>query len=419
MDFDDDVSEDPDYQPINENQQGVFNFSDKQITYIRGCIKNIMLPTWVDRPPVNLGEVKHGKLKAHDYLTLFTSIFPLIIPHLWWNNDEQSQEYKLFESYIHLTASTNIICSFKTSNSEAEKFSFHYTKYRESTRHLFPECHDLPNHHFAMHNEQLLKYWGPMPALSEFPGEQLNGMLQKVKTNHRIYDMAYTMLKQMCRFGRVEALWHDNDTNDQYIKQLHTIIKPNSTKSPHQIHLSEAECAKFLFEAPDLRPQEYQYLHQIGRPFRTYTDIPHPEYSLVLPPAAKRVLNITANKYTYSCFSSHLGNSSIQFYDRFTQTLHTGFIHTILQLPLEGILQSFLLVQEHFSLPPAEEQKAPYIKYPELMTRIVGAAPSNKIFVIEPQHIITHLTTMFQTKGTYGIPFETYVVCWGLNRGRK
>ncbi|KAJ4479708.1 hypothetical protein C8J55DRAFT_429196 [Lentinula edodes] len=227
----------------------------------------------------------------------------------------------------------------------------------------------------------------------------------------------------MCRFGRVEALWHDNDTNDQYIKQLHTIIKPDSTKSPHQIHLSEAECAKFLFEAPDLRPQEYvilqQYLHQIGRPFRTYTDIPHPEYSLVLPPAAKRALNISANKYTYSCFSSHLGNSSIQFYDRFTQTLHTGFIHTILQLPLEGILQSFLLVQEHFSLPPAEEQKAPYIKYPELMTRIVGAAPSNKIFVIEPQHIITHLTTLFQTKGTYGIPFETYVVCWGLNRGRK
>ncbi|KAJ3912821.1 hypothetical protein F5877DRAFT_93433 [Lentinula edodes] len=371
----------------------IFNFSDKQIIYIRGCIKDIMLPTWVDRPPVNLGEVKHGKLKAHDYLTLFTSIFPLIIPHLWWNNDEQSQEYKLFESYIHLTASTNIICSFKTSNSEAEKFSFHYTKYRESTRQLFPECHDLPNHHFAMHNEQLLKYWGPMPALSEFPGEQLNGMLQKVKTNHRIYDMAYTMLKQMC------------------------------PKSPHQIHLSEVECANFLFEAPDLGPQEYvilqQYLHQIGRPFRTYTDIPHPEYSLVLPPAAKRVLNISANKYTYSCFSSHPGNSSIQFYDRFIQTLHTGFIHTILQLPLEGILQSFLLVQEHFILPLAEEQKAPYIKYPELMTRIVGAAPSNKIFVIEPQHIITHLTTMFQTKGTYGIPFETYVVCWGLNRGRK
>ncbi|KAJ3900013.1 hypothetical protein F5879DRAFT_1018066 [Lentinula edodes] len=409
MDFDDDISEDPDYQPINENQQGIFNFSDKQIIYIRCCIKDIMLPTWVDRPPVNLGEVKHGKLKAHDYLTLFTSIFPLIIPHLWWNNDEQSQEYKLFESYIHLTASTNIICSFKTSNSEAEKFSFHYTKYRESTRQLFPECHDLPNHHFAMHNEQLLKYWGPMPALSEFPGEQLNGMLQKVKTNHRICNL------QMCRFGRVEALWHDNDTNDKYIKQLYTIIKSNSAKSPHQVHLSEVECANFLFEAPDLGPQEYvilqQYLHQIGRPFRTYTDIPHPEYSLVLPPAAKRVLNISANKYTYSCFSSHPGNSSIQFYDRFTQTLHTGFIHTILQLPLEGILQSFLLVQEHFILPLAEEQKAPYIKYPELMTRI--------IFVIEPQHIITHLTTMFQTKGTYGIPFETYVVCWGLNRGRK
>ncbi|KAJ3796506.1 hypothetical protein GGU11DRAFT_817043 [Lentinula aff. detonsa] len=377
-----------------------------------------MLPTWIDRPPINLGEAKHGKLKAHDYLVLFTVIFPLILPHLWWNNDnEQSQAWtrRVLESYVHLTASTNIICSFKTSNSEAEKFTFHYIQYRESIKQLFPACHDLPNHHFAMHNEMLLKYWGPMAALSEFPGEKLNGMLQKIKTNRRIYDMAYTMLKQICRLGRSTATWHDLDTSDIYVKQLYSIIEPRSMKLSVKTDISDEECAELLSKAPNLSPQEYvilqQYLHQIGRPFRTYTDIPHPEYSLVLPPVAKRPLDITAGEHTYSCFSSHSGNSSIQFHDRFTQTLHTGFIHTILQLPLEGVLQSFLLVQEHLALPLSEEQKAPYIQYPELMTRIVNAAPSSKVFIIEPHHIITHLTTLYQPQGSY--------VCWALNRGRR
>jgi hypothetical protein len=34
-----------------------------------------------------------------------------------------------------------------------------------------------------MHNGSLLKFWGPFAALSEFAGERMNGMLQKIKTN--------------------------------------------------------------------------------------------------------------------------------------------------------------------------------------------------------------------------------------------
>ncbi|KAF8223397.1 hypothetical protein L208DRAFT_1317027 [Tricholoma matsutake] len=44
----------------------------------------ILPPTWIQRPPTNLGEPSHGKLKAQEYLTLFTCIFPLIIPEFWY-----------------------------------------------------------------------------------------------------------------------------------------------------------------------------------------------------------------------------------------------------------------------------------------------------------------------------------------------
>lgn len=61
-----------------------FKFSKDQINIIRQCIQGVTLPTWAQRPPTNLGEHSHGKLKAHEYLTLFTTIFPLIIPELWY-----------------------------------------------------------------------------------------------------------------------------------------------------------------------------------------------------------------------------------------------------------------------------------------------------------------------------------------------
>lgn len=142
-----------------------------------------MLPTWVARPPENLGEKSHGKLKAHEFLVLFTAIFPLIIPELWWNKDDK--ERRLFDSFYHLIVATNIMASFKTSNTEADIYMDHFVKYRSSIQQLFPYFPSHPNHHFAMHNGRLLKFWGPLASLSEFPGERLNGMLQKVKTSHR------------------------------------------------------------------------------------------------------------------------------------------------------------------------------------------------------------------------------------------
>jgi hypothetical protein len=58
-------------------------FSHVEIGIIHQAIRTIPLPTWVTRPPVNLGEASHGKLKAKDYQTLFSVIFPLILFEIW------------------------------------------------------------------------------------------------------------------------------------------------------------------------------------------------------------------------------------------------------------------------------------------------------------------------------------------------
>jgi hypothetical protein len=56
-----------------------FAFTESELQEIINCIQNITLPTWDQRPPINIGEPSHGKLKAHEYLSLFTCIFPLVI----------------------------------------------------------------------------------------------------------------------------------------------------------------------------------------------------------------------------------------------------------------------------------------------------------------------------------------------------
>ncbi|KIK49924.1 hypothetical protein GYMLUDRAFT_139418, partial [Collybiopsis luxurians FD-317 M1] len=134
------------------------------------------------RPPINLGEKEHGKLKAHEYLVLFTVIFPLIIPELW--NAGGDDDKRHLECFFHLVASTNIAMSYTTSDSEADKYIEHYVQYRNIIKSLYSCWNAVPNHHYGMHIGSLLKFWGPLACLSEFPGERLNGEFAKIQTNN-------------------------------------------------------------------------------------------------------------------------------------------------------------------------------------------------------------------------------------------
>ncbi|KAF8223202.1 hypothetical protein L208DRAFT_1318068, partial [Tricholoma matsutake] len=137
-------------------------------------------------PPVNLGEPSHGKLKAWEFLTLFTCVFPLIILKFWYITTATDFHCQHFHCFYHLVAATNIVAAYQTSNADADAYTQHFIQYWTAIQHLFPHCPSKPNHHYAMLNGSQLKYWGPLAAFSEFPGEQMNGMLQNINTNHHL-----------------------------------------------------------------------------------------------------------------------------------------------------------------------------------------------------------------------------------------
>jgi hypothetical protein len=64
-----------------------------------------------------------------------------------------------------------------------ELYMQHYNAYLLTSKQLFLHAKPRPNHHYAMHNAEQLKFWGPLPQVSEFFGERQNGQLQSINTN--------------------------------------------------------------------------------------------------------------------------------------------------------------------------------------------------------------------------------------------
>jgi hypothetical protein len=165
--------------------RGSWKFSKDSLEKIRRCIREVSLPTHVARLPGNLGEAKHGKLKAAQFLTLFSAILPLVIPEIEFDKDPERHEAML-QSFCDLVAATNIVASFKTSNAAADLFMDKYSDYFTSIQTLFPDVNTLPTHHNSMHIPQILKNWGPLASQIEFMGEHVNHTLQKIPTNDHL-----------------------------------------------------------------------------------------------------------------------------------------------------------------------------------------------------------------------------------------
>ncbi len=173
-------------------------FTQDQLAQIHLCLAETVIPAWVERPPINLGQKSHGKLKADQWLKLFSVFLPLILPELWSLTPISSQNHMLLDNFHDLVTCTNILCAYTVSNDSADLYFDHYISYCKSSKVLFPNVKTRPNHHYAMHNRDLLKFWGPLIKLSEFPYEQHNGYLQKVKTNFHI-----------CKFYFVQRQYFD------------------------------------------------------------------------------------------------------------------------------------------------------------------------------------------------------------------
>ena len=180
---DSDDSDDNDNDNIRDNfWKRTCVFTAAELSRIHACITDAIIPSWVERPPRNLGEKSHGKLKADQWFVLFSIFLPLVLPEIW-QTPSNNRHRSLLDNFYNLVTCTNIVCAYSVTLDSADAYLDHYIKYRQTSRTLFPKTGEHPNHHYAMHNSDLMKFWGPLMPLSEFSGERHNGNLQNIETN--------------------------------------------------------------------------------------------------------------------------------------------------------------------------------------------------------------------------------------------
>ncbi|KAF6741488.1 hypothetical protein DFP72DRAFT_862125 [Ephemerocybe angulata] len=406
-------------------------FSDDEMEFLHQGLSDAVVPSYLARLPTNFGDASHGKLKADQWLIGFSVFFPLILPELWAANGAK-RKLDLLDNFAHLVTCTNIVCSSSVSNEDADRYTEHYVEYRRSARDLFSRSSSRPNHHYAMHNGPHMKFYGPLMPLSEYPYETHNGTLQKIKTNHHLWELDLTMLRNICRRGRLQAIFKEkpllgvNELFSSAMDLFRTASGTGATSEGLEVHLQSTEAETALFNGSGTPLPEHIYNKLLSylatkEPesiYRHRSAVPHPAGANVLTNYAQHQSHFIWKTRPYSIYSKHIGNSSISYVGDDGE-VNAGFIQSIFTQVLQRATRTFFVVHPHLPLSPADNALNPYSRYPGMLAAVVYDTyqPEQAQIIIESDRIIGHVAFRRRPSGTFGIDHPTLILCFWVEVG--
>lgn len=159
-------------------------FTQAVLQALRNDVGRVFLPSWLERPPSTIGDAGGGKLKADHWRTLCTVVMPITLVRLWGSGNPLPVQVEALSNFMHLVAAVDLATRRSMSADRADRFDAHMEAYLQGLRSIY-DADLVPNHHLSLHLRECLLLFGPTHGWWAFPFERYNGLLQRLRTNHK------------------------------------------------------------------------------------------------------------------------------------------------------------------------------------------------------------------------------------------
>lgn len=166
-----------------------------------------LTPDWFKAAPVNMGDVKQGKLSSKEWRNAFTLNFLITLPRQWGNDYDAvspTQKHKVLDNFFHLILAI-LLSTQRTMTEEVVRlYEIHFRAYLEGFRDLYPTQTITPYQHVALgHFPHFLRMMGPWDNWNTGGPETWIGMSQKIPTNSRFGACCHSICEQPINFASI------------------------------------------------------------------------------------------------------------------------------------------------------------------------------------------------------------------------
>lgn len=175
--------EDAQQQTVTIDPDWKFQESLQKLKALQEKMSQVVVPSWIQRPPRNFGNPSHGKLKFDTWFKILQIFLPLVASDIWKNENTSPS---ILSNIYDLVSITNLLVSKRQTPEHPTALRHFIPKYVNEIQILYEHCVIKPNHHYALHYPELISNSGPSSSLEVWSGERTNHRLGSVKTNKQI-----------------------------------------------------------------------------------------------------------------------------------------------------------------------------------------------------------------------------------------
>ncbi|OAV85520.1 hypothetical protein PTTG_30464 [Puccinia triticina 1-1 BBBD Race 1] len=359
----------------------------EELDVVRRTILHTVLPLWIDRVPHNLGSATHRSLKAAEWLILYKVYYPVALIPLWVKSLGEAATPESKQRILALLESTSTlgkIAHFLTLPSihvrDLRELDSLILSYRNCLQKGWPGKTSKPNLHLTQHFSDVIRRFGPPRSTAAWVQERVNGMLQRLTTNHHLDDIPRTLLHK----------WHINSNS---------CLPRRNTQGLHSSEGVEEDTetpVKLTLDQPTLQKWKRAVCGKEG----TRAKLELTPAMQNLNPTVEVLRSFQINRKTFTAVEHHEGNSMVEFHlgkdQRFGQIEH---IFESDQTPQ----QRWFIVNPFKELQRLED---PYGDYPDLNCCLVRDNHDASV-VVKANRVIGHAAMTRNIGGTFGIAAKT------------
>ncbi|KAJ3900216.1 hypothetical protein F5879DRAFT_809587 [Lentinula edodes] len=177
--------------------------SSNVLNRVQKAVREIVTPSWITRPPPDVGLSRAGTLKADHWRVLFAIHLSLALISLWGTgspiiSSDAGTMKSVLKTSMHLTCASIVMTRNNLSADRLDLFRRSLAAHIEGLKDNFPGFM-LPSHHLAFHIYDFMGSFANVREWWNFSFENLIGKLQRIPVNHKIGEFEGTMSQAFCK----------------------------------------------------------------------------------------------------------------------------------------------------------------------------------------------------------------------------
>ncbi|KAI3998159.1 hypothetical protein K525DRAFT_275532, partial [Schizophyllum commune Loenen D] len=169
-----------DWAPIN---------SHEVLQRLHDCLRQLVRPSWVVRPQLDVGLPSARKVKAAHWKRMYEVFLPLTLLSLWQPGSPTSMQSPAsmsgpLQTAMHLSCACLSMIADVSTEEQRDKFSSLFAQHLDGLERDCPGI-STPNHHVSFHIRDFMSLLGPVRNWWCFPFERLVSRMQRTGNNHR------------------------------------------------------------------------------------------------------------------------------------------------------------------------------------------------------------------------------------------